>query len=546
MYPEPVPPVPPPAQPAGPPPPAWSPPPVPPAAPQFASPPPRPPRPARPRPATDPVVAVAGNATMLGLGYVLMRRPVLAVLALCGTGFLVWSAAVQTENPLWRYLLPAWGLVMILHAWLLTRRTRPSRLIDPVVLARPPKSAVLFGAPGPDPTRLPRVFAVTAAALVLVTVVWFRFDAWWIAEDAQAAHVAGDCEAATASVDRLDAVHRVAFGPVVLRGEEEREACDLLLTALEEGREAPTDAAATIEQYLDHPGARWDGAGPQRAQFLLESALLDSNPQSAVLQEAFDQLTATLDEHPDQSDTVESTVEGFMADLAEARPCTGYAVDEWLAAQSWDAPELTEPVAAVADQVPVRHLNCAKETAGIDGGTGAASFREFLNRYPDHELAGEAADGVLASGTYCTDPIAYEGAPDPGGAGPHPMQLVGTWGAEGRGFPDSWLAQSAAETALAVCVEAEGGEFQEVCRYQRSDGSIFSAFFFAHRFTITAYALRTGEVVEEYAREIGNPCPSTLDGTFNTIFITVSDSSMSMASEYTDEQFRNMFSPLMD
>ncbi|WP_205328265.1 hypothetical protein [Glycomyces sp. YM15] len=32
-----------------------------------------PPRPAPPRRATDPVVATAGNATMLGIGYLLMR-----------------------------------------------------------------------------------------------------------------------------------------------------------------------------------------------------------------------------------------------------------------------------------------------------------------------------------------------------------------------------------------------------------------------------------------------------------------------------------------
>ncbi|MEU5154030.1 hypothetical protein [Glycomyces sp. NPDC021274] len=520
MYPEPAPP---PVPPAGPP-----------APPQFAPP---PPRPAPPRRATDPAAAVAGNATMLGLGYMLMRRPVLAVLALCGTGFLLWSAVVQTGNPLWRYLLPAWGLATILHAWWLTRRSRPDRVVD---LA---DATALFGSAKPDPGRRSRVFAVTAAALVLLTAVWFRVDAWWIAEDAETAHAAGDCEEATAAIDRLDAVHRVAFGPVVLRGEEEREACELLLAGLDE---TPTEAAAAIADYLDHPGALWDGAGPKRAQFLLEAALLDTNPDLEVVEEAFAQLSTTLEQHPGQSETVASTVEGFMADLTEAPPCTAYTVDDWLAAQSWDAKELSAPVAAAVDQVPVRLLNCAKETAEASGAAGAALFREFLTAYPDHELAGEAADGVLASDTYCADPIAYRGAPDAGGAGPHPMQLVGAWGSDGRGFPESWLATTAAETALVVCVDAEGGEFQEACQYRRPSGDTYWAYFFAHRFTITAYALQTGEVVEEYTREIGNPCPSTLDGTYSTIFISFSDSSFSMASEYTDEDFRNMFTPLMD
>lgn len=490
---------------------------------------PPPPRPAPPRRATDPVVAIAGNATMLGIGYMLMRRPVLAVLALCGTGFLLWSAAVQTENPLWRYLLPAWGLAMILHAWWLTRRTRADRLAHL----------------GEDPARRPRFFAVTAAALVLLTVAWFRLDAWWIAHDAETAHTAGDCEEATTALDSLDAVHRVAFGPIVLRAEEEREACGLLLAALEE---SPTEAADTIATYIDHPGARWDGAGPKRAEFLFEAAVLDGIPNLATVEQGFTQLTDTLEHHPDQADTVEATVAGFMADLTEApSPCTGYTVDDWLAAQTWDAEAITAPIAAAADQVPVRLLECAQERVETRDAEGAAIlFREFLTAYPGHDRAGEAADGVLASGTYCVNPVAYQGAPDAGGAGPHPMQLVGGWGSEGRGFPDSWLATTAAETALVVCVDAEVGEFQETCQYRRSDGSTYWAGFFAHRFTIEAYSLKTGELVEEYAREIGDPCPDRLDGTFSTVYFFVSDTSMSMASEYTDEAFRNMFSPLMD
>jgi hypothetical protein len=467
---------------------------------------------------------------MLGIGYMFMRRPILAALALCGTGFLLWSAAVQAERPLWRYLLPAWGLVMILHAWWLTRRTQTERL---VALAEP------------TPVRRARFFAVTAAAIVLLTVTWFRLDAWWIAGDAETAHARGDCEGATAAIDELDAVHRVAFGPAVLQAEEEREACDLLLTALDESAEAPTDAAATIEAYLEHPGARWDGAGPKRAEFLLDAAILDSSPNLSTVEEAFTQLSATLEAHPGQSGNVEDTVERFMADLESAPSCTGYTIDDWLAAQEWDAKELTEPIAAAAGQVPVRLLGCAQERAESDTVSAGILFREFLTAYPDHELAGAAADGILASGSYCANPVAYPGALSADGAGPHPMQLVGGWGAEGRGFPDSWLGATAAETALVVCVDAEVGEFQETCQYRRPSGDTFWAGFFAHRFTIKAYALQTGEVVADYAREIGNPCPDTLDGTYSTIYFSISDTSMTMASEYSDADFRGMFNDLM-
>ncbi|MEV3939271.1 hypothetical protein AB0K52_25235 [Glycomyces sp. NPDC049804] len=509
---------------------------VPPSAPvpaAFPPPPPAPRRPARPVRATDPVAAVAGNATMLGLGYMLMRRPILAALALCGTGFLVWSAAVQTENPLWRYLLPAWGLVMILHAWWLTRRARPEPLVDLLE---------------PDPARRLRVWALTAAALVLLTVGWFRLDAWWIVHDAETAHARGDCVEAEAALGTLDAVHRVAFGPIVERGEEEGDACALLLAALAEGEESPAAAAGTIGTYLDHPGALWGGAGVKRGEFLLQAAIRDGDPSLHNVEEGFAQLADTLEAHPDQSDAVRATVEGFMADLAEAAsPCTGYTVDDWLASREWGAAELAEPIADAADQVPGRLLGCAQERDGSDPVSAGILYREFLTAYPDHELAVEAAEGVLASGGYCTNPVAYQGAPAADGPGPHPMRLLGGWGSDDRGFPESWIAETADETALVVCVDAELGEYQDSCMYRSTTtGATRWATFFAHRFTIKAYSLRTGEVVADYAREIGRACPDRLDGSYSTIYISSSDTSLTMASEYTDEDFRNMFADLMD
>lgn len=539
MHPEPEPAVPPPvpgpafappnAFPSGPP--AF----VPPGAPVPAAfpPPPAPRRPAPPRRTVDPVAAVAGNATMLGLGYLLMRRPILAALALCGTGFLAWSAAVQSENPLWRYLLPAWGLVMIVHAWWLTRRMRPVPLVD---------------LHEPDPARRLRVWALTSAALVLLTVGWFRLDAWWIVHDAETAHARGDCAEAEAALGTLDAVHRVAFGPMVRRGDEEGDACALLLAALAEGDESPTAAADTLETYLDHPGALWDGAGVKRGEFLLRAAILDGIPNLSTVESGFTQLADAVEAHPDRSGDVRAAVEGFMADLAAASsPCTGYTVDDWLASREWGAKELAEPIAAAAGQVPVRLLGCAQERAESDAAAAGILYREFLTAYPGHELAAEAAEGVLASGGYCTDPVAYQGAPAADGPGPHPMRLLGGWGSDGRGFPDSWIAETADETALVVCVDAEVGEFQDSCMYRsESSGNTFWASFFAHRFTIKAYSLRTGEVVADYAREIGRACPNRLDGTYSTIYLYSSDTSLTMASEYTDADFRNMFAGLMD
>lgn len=487
--------------------------------------PPQPPQPQPLRGDADPIAAVAGNATMLGIGYMLLRRPILAVVALCGTGFLTWSAAVQVENPLWRFLLPAWGLAMILHAWWLTRRTVPSVLVDPAGAVR----------------RL-RFFAGTAAALVLLSLGWFRIDAWWIVHDAEAAQAAGDCEDAVAALGTLDAVHRVAFGPVTTRADEEREACGILLAALEE---APSEAAEGLGEYLEHPGALWDGAGPERAALLLEAAAEGGALDLTDVENAFAQLETTLDEHPGQAGAVRGVVEAFTAGLVDMPPCHGYAADHWLAEQDWDAPELAEPAAAAAADAPVRTLRCGQEWA--DGGdleTAAALYREFLTEYPEHELAAEAADGVLDTGSYCADPVAYPGAPAYSGRGPHPMRLQGTT-SEDRGFPAEWLGEDAAGTELVVCVTAEVGDYQDSCRYQRSDGSTLWATFYAHRFDITAYELRTGEEVAAYSRQIGKACPDTMDNTYSTVYFSYSGDFMSLASEYTDAEFRGMFSGIV-
>jgi len=120
----------------------------------------------------------------------------------------------------------------------------------------------------------------------------------------------------------------------------------------------------------------------------------------------------------------------------------------------------------------------------------------------------------------------------------------GGWGTGGRGFPDSWLGTAADGTELAVCVDAEVGEFQEFCRYSGSSGTV-DVWFFAHLFTIKAYELRTGELVADYTREIGDACPDTMDNTFETVYLSWSGSSMSLASEFTDADFRGMFSGIV-
>lgn len=506
-----------------------------------------PPRPVPPPPA-DPVVAVLGNASGLGLGYALIRRPALAAGALIGTILLLALIVNDPEAWVWRVLLAAWWLAAVGHAFWITRRPT-SELVDPE---------------DADPRWRPRVFTAGIVVLALVTIAWNRYDATAIVEAAEESHQSGDCQTAAESLGRLGAVHRLADGPTTLRGEEALEACELLLEAEDAD---PVTAEGLIETYLDHPGARWDGAGPLRAERLFE-VVVDS-PESYVthLDDAFAQLSASLEDTPDQSERVRGIVEEFLADFPEvAGACAAMNIDDWLQEQDWEAPELSEPVAADAPQVPPRIVACARAFFEGDNLEGARdAYERFLADYPDHELVPEATDeleevetaiereNVIAlfdQKTYCENPAPYRAAPAYEGDGPHAMQTFGIDPFE-YDFPESWRAVDVDDTVLVLCVEGpERGSLQATCAYDAGASAIqpISGYvdvdFYATRFEVRAFELRTGERVAAYSAEVGDPCPDILE--YESYGYLDTGPPSEVDSEYSDKDVRDIFSRLMD
>lgn len=510
------------------------------------SPPPAPPetKPLTPRePVTrpvDPLAAVAGNATAFGLGYLLLSRPRLAAIALTGTAFLLYALALDPENLPWRILFGLWWIAMTLHAWHLTRGA-DAALLDP-----------------DEPGRVPRVrlLALGAAAIALLMVAGLRLDAWLTVRGAAAAQTEGDCAAAAQTLESLEAAHRIASGAVAADGEEQLEACRILLQALSE---EPQAGANTMIDYMDHPGALWEGAGPERADLLLATARSGESDIESALEAAFAQLSTTLETTPGQSGRVRDVVEDLFTDLAADRlACKVMQINTWIYAQQWDAPELAEPIAAAAAQVPVRMVDCARlrsEAAELEDARDA--YTAFLAAYPDHALAAAATDelyavetaieydnvdGLLSGGEYCDSPAPYRAAPAYEGEGPHAMWTFGLDPAE-YGFPGSWQAGSVNETVLVTCVEGpEQGKHLETCTYAWEDPSPIpysSVSFHASRFEIKVYELRTGAEVASYTEEIGTPCPNEM--TYYGAFPP-----NEALADFSDKEVREMFYRLMD
>ncbi|MFG1622287.1 hypothetical protein [Kribbella sp. NPDC049227] len=125
-----------------------------------------------PRPvAHDPLAVALGNASLLGLGYLMMRRWKTAVANWLVTATLVVLAVVLRE--LWCELAIAglWVLVTV-HGWFLAR-------------AQPWQAAV----------RRKRLIALGVTVPILLVVGLLRFDASRIDGSVTGAREAGDCGA---------------------------------------------------------------------------------------------------------------------------------------------------------------------------------------------------------------------------------------------------------------------------------------------------------------------------------------------------------------
>lgn len=459
--------------------------------------------------------AAAGNASFLGIGYLILGRRLLAVTAAAGSILLLLLLAAD-EPPAWpwRAALLAWWLAAVVHGGHLgAKRDRPA------------------GA-APRPGRGPRAAAPAAFALTLIAVAAVAVNARWAAHDLTRAHEDGDCDTVEAAAESFGPHHGVVDPWAVLDADDQAEACAHVLAAAEAREDDPIAAIEALTAYLDHPAAHWDGAGDLRSAVRLETAAAAFGKAytggSSALGEAFDLLGAVVESDPDQAGAAQAVVDDFTEGLTAAGDhCRVYTVIEWIGANADRVAGFGGVTEAAEEVAPEAVFGCA-EDAFASGNYSLAekAYRQFADEYPDHEQAGAAQAGLevamvrrLLSGwpeseverpAYCDSPAPFAAAPAYSGSGPHRMALFGFDTAEA--LPPDWLASDITDAALLVCAgEPEQGAVIGSCDYT---GGV-AVDLYSVRYPVEVFAVRTGELVYEGGLDMHGggegDCPFLLD-----------------------------------
>lgn len=432
---------------------------------------PRPPRPA------DPLAAAVGNASLLGIGYVLLGRKGLAVANILVTALLV-GLLVSVAPTLWfEVLVVVWWVAVIAHGW---------------VLARP--------RPRLQPTRTHRLVALGAALPVLLAFGLLRFDAAGIDRDVADARAAGDCERALTATSELWFGHRVADAPMDERADDTVQACDRLGTAAKK----------------------------------LDTALAGD---TGALAAGFDGLAGVLADLPGHEPMVASTVDEFVGELPVADPCRTMAITDWLREKNPRGNVFRPSADVVPEIAPTAIVDCADTfMAKSDWQTARQRYQHLLDEYPDHDLAPEAQNGVVkatqaielanvrslltTSGdvqpAYCTSPAPYSGAKPYVPNAPNRALLYGNAAHTGK-IPAAWLAKDAADAVVVICAgESRYGTPVQTCPYESEIGiyGYTDVTFKKIAIPLRVFEVRTGKLVADFTVQIGGAsCPAVLEYT---------------------------------
>jgi hypothetical protein len=487
----------------------------------------------RPR---DPASAALGNASLLGVGYVLLRRWGLAVASWLATIVLIGLLVALGEG--WVQVVAlSWWAATTAHGWYLAGGRLPRKGSD--------SAGSTADVGRPSGVRKQRLIALGVTIPVLVAVAGLRVDAWRIERDAAEAHRVDQCRRSLSILDGLWLGHRVVDGPLVGRTEESVEACTLLLRAESQAGNDRLLAARTLKEYQAHPAALWAGAGARRAELVLAQATSELDTaktgDTAALEAGFDQLSMVLHDHPGRAGAVEEVVDAFLDDLPVEDACDTKAISDWIGERSDSGAALERAAEVVPRIAPAAIVGCGDALMDDKGPEQAREhYRQLLDQYPDHDLVATAEHGVKqatlaiqlanvrdllgrhgADGkpAYCQKPAPYGGA-EPyrrGGGGPYRALLYGKDGHRAK-LPSSWLADDATEAVLVICTgPMKHGSVARTCPYESklAIGGYQNVNFRNRRIPVQVYELRTGRRVADTSVEIGgDSCPTFLRYTY--------------------------------
>ncbi|MFJ8076751.1 hypothetical protein ACIQ7Q_23095 [Streptomyces sp. NPDC096176] len=434
--------------------------------------PPGAPEPPRAPAPCDPVAAALGNASLLGIGYLLLGQWRLAALAVLGTAVLLDLTASAAAT--WcELLLLLWWAAGITHGWFLARGRA--------------EHAVRRGQ---------RAGALTVTVTVLLTAALLRVDAYGIEDRVNEAREGGDCEAAVAAQEEVWFGHRLAGAPVVEPGDAVVEACHRL-----------ERAASTLAD------AGWNG-------------------NTEDLERGFGILAGVLKE-PGNEQTVKAVLDTFLRALPTKDSCDTADITGWLRDREPSRDVLDRSADTATRTHPAALVGCGDDLMDEDDWQQArAHYQRFLDVYPDDARSGEARGGVEkatraielnkvrglvddtidAESGYCDTPAKYSGAP-PYRKGVNRALFLGDTEYTDR-LPGDWRTGDPAKAALVVCADAaENGAAVETCYYENdlSEYLPHSVTFHKVKIPLKVYELRTGKRLD--AREVqisGKSCPSVL------------------------------------
>lgn len=424
------------------------------------------PEPAPPRP-RDPLAVGLGNASLLGVGYLMLGRWRLALGTLLVTVVLVDLLASAFPSVWFEVLLLFWWAALIAHGWWL--------------------------AGGRHRTPVPRqwVIACCATIPVLLAVGLLRYDAVRVEHAVTEAREHGNCTQAVRQLDRVWFGELIADAPLVVPAEQTRHVCHRLDTA--------------------------------RAE--LRSAM--RNNDAGMLAAGVATLTAVLARRPGYRQVVDDIVDWFLTTLPTEDPCNIATLTDWLRTRQQNHDALDRLSDAVPRDAPHALSYCGDELMSDTYWTQAQDrYRQLLDRYPDSpyvpharkeirkaslEIQFDHVSDLLASDSYCSSPAKWEKA-NRYGNGVNRAVFFGNDSYTDK-LPASWRTTGAADATLVVCTGAKRmGPAAQTCAYEDFDGSGDQYVTF-HDIVIPvrAYALRTGRLVFHATIQItGSSCPEVI------------------------------------
>ncbi|GAA2406755.1 hypothetical protein GCM10010420_38520 [Streptomyces glaucosporus] len=456
---------------------------------------PAPDSPPEPAPAAerthDPLAAALGNASLLGVGYLMLGRRELAVATGTFTLALLY-VDFRAARPWCEAVLLLWWAALVAHGWFLAGGRR-----------------------GRTVARGQRLLALGIACAVLLPVGFVRFDAARIERSVADALGRGDCSRVLVLQDGVRLHHRVVGAPPAARSDETAELCDRLL-----------EAGARLGTRLSDEDGLPHTAGTSG------TADVDDG-----LEEEFRVLASVLEDSANEK-AVETVLNGFLDDLPADEACRTVTVTDWLDRRLPTHDVLDRYSGAVERAVertePAALAECGDDLADFEQWQDARDhYRRLLARYPDDERADEARKGVvratraielenvtrLLSETdgeqprYCSKPSKYSGAA-PYRKGKTNRALFGGPTEYTDQLPRKWRTDDPAKAVLVVCVgEAKFGTSVRTCPYEYGPAWTDSTNVTFHKVAIPvkAYELRTGKLVADRTVEIGGTsCPHSL------------------------------------